>query len=54
MSQDDERRELAKAVVDEMWKRIQTEVGKSVIKKAVWGLIIFGIVVAGAKVGLKP
>ena len=38
---DEEERRFARLVVDEMFKRIQQEVGRSVMKKAFW--VIFSL-----------
>jgi len=41
-----EKKELAEAVVDAFLQRLYVEIGKSLMKKVFWGLIIFAISLA--------
>jgi len=50
MSDEDDRKALAKEVVTELFRHINEYVGKSVLKKMFWGLLL-GAVVIGVAVG---
>jgi hypothetical protein len=48
---DEERQKLAEKIVDVAATRVYAEIGKSVVKKLIWGVII-GAIVAGVMLGI--
>jgi len=51
--EEEERKKLAAEIVDELLDRLSKEVGRSVLRKALWGLVLAAVAIAYVKLPFK-